>query len=60
MMRSASLSDTAVAGNRERDIVTGMTIPPSLTGRSLPQLCWKMVMARGIETQSGFYAGKPR
>ena len=26
--------DTAIAGNRERDIVTGMTIPPSLSLRS--------------------------
>ncbi len=27
--------DTLVAGNRERDLVTGMTVPPALTPRSL-------------------------
>ena len=45
--------DTAIAGNRERDIVTGMTIPPSFTARSMLQLRRKMVMARGIKTNQG-------
>ena len=32
--------DTVVAGNRERDLVTGMTTPPKLTARSLLSFLW--------------------
>jgi L-lactate dehydrogenase (cytochrome) len=32
--------DTIVAGNRERDLVTGMTTPPRLTARSLLSFLW--------------------
>jgi L-lactate dehydrogenase (cytochrome) len=32
--------DTIVAGNRERDLVTGMTTPPRLTPRSLLSFLW--------------------
>lgn len=32
--------DTIVAGNRERDLVTGMTTPPKLTPRSLLSFAW--------------------
>jgi L-lactate dehydrogenase (cytochrome) len=32
--------DTIVAGNRERDLLTGMTTPPRLTARSLLSFLW--------------------
>ena len=32
--------DTIVAGNRERDYATGMTVPPKLTARSLASFAW--------------------
>ena len=46
--------DTAVAGNRERDIVTGMTIPPSLTGRSLLNFAGKWSWLAGLRHNQDF------
>ena len=40
--------DTAVAGNRERDIVTGMTIPPSFTLRSMLNFAGKWSWLAGL------------
>ena len=40
--------DTAIAGNRERDIVTGMTIPPSFTARSLLNFAGKWSWLAGL------------
>lgn len=46
--------DTAVAGNRERDIVTGMTIPPSLTTRSLLNFAGKWSWLAGLRHNQDF------
>lgn len=46
--------DTAVAGNRERDIVTGMTIPPSLTARSLLNFAGKWSWLAGLRHNQDF------
>jgi len=47
--------DTLVAGNRERDIVTGMTVPPKLTAKSLasfaahPSWAWRYMTGDAFE-----------
>lgn len=46
--------DTAVAGNRERDIVTGMTIPPSFTLRSILNLAGKWSWLAGLIDNQDF------
>jgi len=46
--------DTAIAGNRERDIVTGMTIPPSFTARSLLNFAGKWSWLAGLSQNRDF------
>lgn len=47
--------DTLVAGNRERDLVTGMTVPPKLTVKSLasfaahPAWAWRYLTSEAFE-----------
>jgi len=47
--------DTLVAGNRERDLVTGMTVPPKLTAKSLasfaahPGWAWRYLTGEPFE-----------
>ena len=46
--------DTLVAGNRERDVVTGMTVPPKLTPRSLLSFASHPVWAYHYLTKDKF------
>ncbi len=46
--------DTAIAGNRERDIVTGMTIPPSFTARSMLNFAGKWSWLAGLSQNRDF------
>ena len=46
--------DTAIAGNRERDIVTGMTIPPSLSVRSVMSFVDKWSWLWGLARNRDF------
>jgi len=47
--------DTVVPGNRERDLRTGMTVPPALTARSLagffarPQWCYRFLTSPRLQ-----------
>ena len=46
--------DTPIAGNRERDIVTGMTIPPSLSARSVMSFATKWSWLWGLTRNRDF------
>ena len=46
--------DTPIAGNRERDIVTGMTIPPSLSARSVVSVVTKWSWLWGLTRNRDF------
>ena len=46
--------DTPIAGNRERDLVTGMTIPPSLSGRSVMSFATKWSWLWGLTRNRDF------
>lgn len=46
--------DTAIAGNRERDIVTGMTIPPTLRAKSLLNFTGKWSWLAGLAHNRDF------
>ena len=46
--------DTPIAGNRERDLVTGMTIPPSLSGRSVMSFATKWSWLWGLTRHRDF------